>query len=292
MTHLTLAGSKKTLSLYGQKDKLSSENIKIFTALLIQQERRLLDTTRLKSLKDYTKTLFEACPDGIVVIDTSGAVINTNRAMVAMTRKPMESLIGLKIAKLTSKEGRSNAFLALRKMQSHARSHFDCRLNVGAGRTIPVSICFSQFHFQEQVLILATVRDLSYLEEESKKASSYEESLVRSIENATDGYVRYDQFGRITRVNPHIERLTGCFAARLIGRPVDDLLTDSSLRSFRKAVSELNVNGYSSFSGFIRASDGSEIPARATLMQFEQEGERCSRLMLQDLRNWRLPVAE
>ena len=291
VTHLTLVGCNKRLSLFGQKENLSSENIKIFTALLIQQERRLLDTAELVDLQDYTKTLFEANPNGIVVLDINGTIIDTNRAMVAMTRKPMEDLIGLKIAKLTSKEGRAKAFLALRKLQSQSKSHFESLLTIGAQRTTPVSVCFSQFHFQDQTKILVTVRDLSYLKEKSQKSSTTEERLARSIDNATDGYVRYDQSGRITQVNSHIEKLTGCFATRLVGRPIDDLLSDSSLRAFRKAVSELNATGYSSFSGAIKTSDGTEIPARATLMQFELEGQRYNRLMLQDIRNWKLPSA-
>lgn len=276
-----ISGTTRTLKLYRPFDELNSDNLRIFTSLLIQQERRLRDILRMQSLKDYTKKLFEACPDGIVVSDESGAIINTNRAMVSMTRRPAESLIGLRVSNLTSREGRSLAFQAFRKLKQQSRTRFDCRMNVGAGRTIPVSICFSDFRFQEQSLILATVRDLSYLEEEVKKCTTYEQSMAQSIKNATDGFVRYDQFGRITEVNPHVEKLTGVYSTRLIGRPIDDLLTDESLRAFRQAVTRLNESGYASFNCAVNHADGAEIPARGTLMQFEVEGERYCRLMLQ-----------
>ena len=279
---LPLAGCDKCLVLFGVEGEPHSENLKIFIALLTQQEKRLRDQLKMKSFKQYSKILFENCPDGIVVTDGSGYIINTNRAMVAMARKPMNALIGLRVNQLATDDGRKTAFQALRKLRQQPKSRFDCRMKVGAGRTIPISICFSDFVFQDQNLIIATVRDLSYLEEKAKKSVSYEESLANSIENATDGFVRYDQFGRICEVNPHIEKLTGVFSGRLVGRPIDDLLSNDSLRSFRAAVSRLNQTGYASFHCKVRHSSGVEISSYGTLMQFEHEGERYCRLMLQE----------
>ena len=274
----------KTLNLYGIKEEPNPENLKIFIALLTQQERRLRDLAQMRSLKGYSKALFEASPDGIIVVDANGYIVNNNRAAVAMTRRPANTLMGSRVSYLTDRKGRAAAFQAIRNLQKQTTSRYECRLEVGAGRSIPVSICIKDCIFNEQRLIIASIRDLSYLEEEVKKATTYEESLALSIKNATDGFVRYDQFGKICEVNPYIEKLTGVFSNRLINRPVDDLLSNKSLRNFRHAVSQINKTGYASFTCLLLNASGAEIPCHAILMQFELEGERFCRLILQERR--------
>ncbi len=271
----------KTLTLYGLNKECETKKLQIILSLLCEQERRMRDLQKTKSLKEYSRSLFEFCPDGIVVTDAGGYIVNTNRAMVSMTRKPKNSLIGLRVSQLTTREGRSTAFTALRQLKTSSNSHFECRMKVGANRTIPISINFTDFQLYEQPLIIAIVRDLSYLEEEMIRCTTYEDSLARSIANATDGFIRYDQFGRISEVNPYIEKMTGLLGGHLMGRPVDDLLTDESLRNFRQAVTQLNKTGYASFDCSVRNSNGKTTPARGTLMQLEVDGERYCRLLLQ-----------
>lgn len=275
----------KLLTLQGAPQETDPENLSIYTALLAQQERRLNDFKRMNSLEEYTKTLFEACPDGIVVTDDYGIIINANRAMTAITRKPKESLINSRVNQLADGKGRAQAFKALRRLKEHHRARFDCRIRVGAKRTIPVSISFRDFNFQGKPLILATVRDLSDLEDEVTRCTNYEESLSRSINNASDGFIRYDQFGRITEANPYVEELTGHSPIRLVGRPIDDLLDVSALRSFRRGIAQLQETGYASFSCAIAHADGSTKTVQTTLMQLELEGERYCRMMLQDRSN-------
>lgn len=279
-----LENGAKLLTLHNLAAQPCIEKLAVFTSLLAQQECRLRDFLRMTSLEAYTKKLFEACPDGIVVTDDYGVIINANRAMVALTRKPLESLLGLRVNQLADASGRAEAFKALRRLKKHHRARFDCRLKVGAGRTVPASISFTDFEFQKKPLILATVRDLSDLEDEVTRCTTYEQSLSRSIKNASDGFVRYDQFGRITEANPFTEELTGISPDRLVGRPVEDLLSVSSLRMFRRAVGQLQETGYASFAAEVVHQDGSVHPVHATLMQLEVEGERFCRVFLQERR--------
>ena len=125
---LLVTGSKRELWLYGLQGAPDSENVKIFIALLSQQERRLREIIRLRDLKDYTKKLFEACPDGMVVCDKNAYIISTNRAMVSLTQRPAESLVGQRVSQLTDREGRSVAFHALRKAGTQPVSRFECRM--------------------------------------------------------------------------------------------------------------------------------------------------------------------
>ena len=180
-TKIPVKGITRELWLYGLCSEPDLEKISIFTALLSQQEQLLREVNRLRNLKDYSKKLFECCPDGIVVCDAGGTIINTNRAMVSMTHRPTESLIGLKASQLATREGRSLAFQAARKLKKQSICRFNCRLKIRPGLTIPVSVRFSDFTFQGQYLLLASVRDLSNSEEETQKCNTYEQSLKRSF---------------------------------------------------------------------------------------------------------------
>lgn len=279
-------GSKKKLTLYGIKVQPAPERLQIYCALLAQQERRLNDVLKMRSLKSYSKTLFENYPDGMVLLDEKGYIINTNRAMVALSRRPLRNLIGLRVSKIIEREGLTTSFSAIRKLNTQPKTIFDCRIRVGAGRSILVSVSFSDLVIQEQRLFLATVRDLSHWKQELAQRGHYESSLANSIKNADDGFARYDEFGRITDTNNSIKEWTGFSSSQLLGRPIDDLFSNNSLRNFRRAVSQLNKSGYSSFKCAIKAGDGSEFPSYGTLMQLEIEGVRSCRLMLQKKQKW------
>lgn len=255
-----------------------------FKNLLIQQYSRIQDVDRMWSMKKYSKALFESSPDGILVTDESGYILDVNKAMVMLTRMAREDLLGIRASKLTNAHGRTQVMKAIRYLKTNNRARFDCKIRFGSGQGVPTSISIRDFVFQGQGLLLATIRDLSYLEEEMSHCKNYEKSLSRSIANATDGFIRYDQFGRITEANPYTETLIGLSVERLKGKPVDDLLANSSLRAFRQAVAKIHDCGYASFRCHLNHSDGSEIPAQASLMQLEINGEPYCRLVLQDLR--------
>ena len=54
-TKLLIVGGTRELWLYGLQGESYAENVKIFTSLLSQQERRLRSRVRLLNLKDYSR---------------------------------------------------------------------------------------------------------------------------------------------------------------------------------------------------------------------------------------------
>lgn len=278
-----LKEDKKVLVLHRLRKGLDKSRFAVFKNLLHREEVRFRDHVKIDGLREYTKTLFEACPDGLLITDPFGQVVNTNGAMSAITRRPMKSLIGLNVKKLLGSNGRAELFKAIRRLRVQHRASFNCRIRVGAGRTIPVSVAFRDFNFQNQALVLATVRDLSEMEQHLHRSTHYENSLSRSIENANDVFIRCDQFGRIEEGNPMVEKLTGVSASRLQGRSVDELFDTSCMKVFRKALAELHEHGYSSFSAKALRLNQDSVDVRVTLMNFEREGEPCFRVFIQSL---------
>ena len=66
-------------------------------------------------------------------------------------------------------------------------------------------------------------RDLTARKDAEEKLRQSEESLSTTLYSIGDGVLATDEHGRVTRINPVAERLTGWSEQEAIGRPIDEV---------------------------------------------------------------------
>lgn len=280
---VSLPGSDRVVTLVGLEREVQSLKAKAFANLVQAQELNLQETTRHSDIQEYTSALYDPCPLGIVISNTRGCVLSVNRAFVAMTQRPQDTFIGMRPTKLAKQEGRIKFFKAVRELQTQKRVGFSLALQLGKGRSLPVSATITAFEFQGETLFLTTLQDLSYLEAREQEFVKVENQLNYSIKKATDCFLTFDHSGRVTEINPYTGELLGLCSERCAGRPIDDLFATPSLRNFRKALNQAQKEGYASLTCQLSHADGSEIPARGALMRFELDGQLHFRVILQTM---------
>lgn len=278
---IAIPGSDRIATLVGLRSEVPDLRVRAFANLVQAQELGLQETTRHSDIQEYTSALYDPCPLGIVISDTRGCLLSVNRAFVAMTRRPQGTFIGVRPTKLAKQEGRIKFFKAVRELQTQKRVGFSMELQLGNGRSLPVSATITAFEFKGETLFLTTLQDLSYLEAREQEFVKVENQLNYSIKMATDCFLTFDHSGRITEANPYTGCLLGMSSERCAGRPIDELFTTPSLREFRKALNRAHKEGYASLNCGLSHTDGSEVQARGALMRFELDGQLHFRLILQ-----------
>jgi len=112
------------------------------------------------------RLIFEAAPDGIVVVDRDGVILDANPEAARLFRYPRDSLVGMRVDRLVPASARSGH--EAHRDGFHAQPR---RRPMGAGRelealdaegrTFPVEISLSPIEGDDGARVVATIRDIS-----------------------------------------------------------------------------------------------------------------------------------
>lgn len=142
----------------------------------------------LRASREMFQRLFENAPDGIVVVDNSGNIVQVNTQIERLFRYDRESLLGQPIEKLLPEryrgrhvQHRDSYFAAPRARPMGAGGQlFGLRSD---GSEFPVDIMLSPVGGEEGALVLGVVRDITerIIAEEQSREASRREVMLREI---------------------------------------------------------------------------------------------------------------
>jgi PAS domain S-box-containing protein len=170
------------------------------------------------------RSLLDAAPDGIVVVDGEGRIVYVNAATERLFGYPREALLGEPIERLVPERFREahqahRAGYARQPRRRAMGAGLELSGRRADGREIPVEISLSPVETEDGLLVTAVVRDVT----DRKRAEARFHSLC---ESAPDAVVITDGGGRILLVNAQTERLFGYDRADLVGQPVEILVPE------------------------------------------------------------------
>jgi len=166
--------------------------------------------------------LLEAAPDATVCVDSGGRIVLVNAQAERLFGYPREELTG-QLVEILVPDAFKAAHPGLRV--GHAadpqRRPMAAGLELSGrrrdGTTFPAEISLSPFDTGQDMLVSATVRDVT----EQRQAAQAQAWLASIIESAPGGVITLDLNGRIRTWNPGAERLYGYTAAEVIGRHIE-----------------------------------------------------------------------
>ena len=164
---------------------------------------------------------FDAAPVSMLVVDSSGRVVDVNRQLESLFGYSRDELIGQAVENLVDGGGdahrqRREAYLSSpeKRPMGAGRDLFGRHRD---GHRIPVEIGLTPLKTDAGTFVLASVVDLT----ERKRA---EEQFRLAIEAAPNGMMLVDERGDIVLVNAQIELIFGYSRVELVGQSVDRLL--------------------------------------------------------------------
>ena len=177
--------------------------------------------------RNYARGLLEASLDALMVIDRDGAIIDVNEALVTISGRSRETLIGSPFRDLF--DNKEKAIVGVdRTFKDGKVQNFELTLLNTRGEAVPVSFNATVYRDSEGVVqgIFAAARDIRQrlaMVHELEEAKNYARGL---IECCIDLMVTINREGIITDANQAATVITGRKREAIIGSPFKGFFDD------------------------------------------------------------------
>jgi PAS domain S-box-containing protein len=194
--------------------------------LALQVDARSAD---LRESNERLRSIIDSAVDGIIVIDSKGAIEAFNRGAERLFGYPPSEVVGRNVSMLMPSPDHEphDAYLA-RYLETGAAKIIGIGREVTGrkrnGTTFPLHLSVGEMSIAGERKFTGVLHDLSArmrLDEELRASEARWRSV---IESAVDGIVVIDAHGRIEAFNPAAERLFGHRERDVIGRNVNILM--------------------------------------------------------------------
>ena len=183
-------------------------------ASLQQRERAWRDSeARFKALHDASF--------GGIAIHENGVNIDCNQALAELSGYSVDELIGMDGMQLIAPEWRE---LVRRRTASDYRQAYEIEGLRRDGRRCPLVVQGKSIPYRGRMVRVSEFRDISELRRSVEALRASEENLAITLHSIGDAVIATDAQGRVTRMNPTAERLTGWTYGEARGRPLSEVL--------------------------------------------------------------------
>jgi PAS domain S-box-containing protein len=171
------------------------------------------------------RSLVEAAPDGIVVIDATGAIVLVNAQTESLFGYARDEILGGSIEVLVpeSSRGRHPGHRVEYFADPRARGMGSTRDLHGRrkdGTEFPVEISLSPIETEHGVFVSSSIRDVT----ERRRMEEARFRLAAIVDSSDDAIIGKSLDGLITSWNHGAERIFGYSAAEVTGKPVSLLI--------------------------------------------------------------------
>ena len=171
------------------------------------------------------RTLLEAAPDAIVIVDEAGRIALVNAQAERLFGYTRDDLIGRRIEMLVPARDRARherhrgGYLRNARVRPMGADLDLCAVR-SDGTEVPVEISLSPVASDSGTLTIAAVRDIS----DRRRAEAALRHAAAIIESSEDAIIGKTLDGIVSSWNPGAARMYGYSAAEMIGRPIDPIV--------------------------------------------------------------------
>ncbi len=166
---------------------------------------------------------FSTSADAMCIGDFNGGLIRVNHAFAALFGYSEEEFCSIPPRENVHPEDFPTLANALRRLAEGeaASAEFEVRGRTRSGNWRALS--WKAVAASELKQIYASARDVTDLRRTTEALRQSEENLATTLNSIGDGVLTTDAKGRITRLNPVAEQLTGWTSREAVGRPVEEI---------------------------------------------------------------------
>ncbi|MDA8173248.1 MAG: PAS domain S-box protein [Nitrospiraceae bacterium] len=202
------------------------------------------------------RTLFEQSPDGIVVIDTGGTVVQFNEAAHTQMGYTREEFEGIHLSRLTLSGSREEIQAKAREIIKAGKAEFRIKRKTKQGDIKDIHIITQTINLSGKVFFHSIWRDITG-QKKAEEALSESEDKYRALVESTDDsiYLVNRDFKYLFMNKRHTARL-GIQGNEYVGRTYGDFHTPEETEAFIKDAVKVFETGESAQHEYRSVRDG------------------------------------
>ena len=242
---LTRDGRELVAEIQEREHRGEDGRIAGLRSVLQDISRRKQTETALVESERRARALFDGIHDAVFVHDQQGRILDANPAACRQLGYSREELLGMTTGQIDVPEFASGFQERLRRQLREGTLSCEGLHRTKTGRIIPVEVTTSTIQFDNQVAVLAILRDITERKalertrrefaaaqmknahemEFKNRALSESEARYRQLaEGSLDAIVVADGEGRINMFNPAAEKIFGYESRQVLDQPLDRLI--------------------------------------------------------------------
>lgn len=225
---------------------------------------------------DVVRSLLDAAPDAVVVVDEAGVMVLANRQAEHLFGFDHEELIGMPVDVLLPDDVRADHRRHRSQYRQQPRTRpmgegLELRARRADGQLVPVEIALSPLHTPGGVLTIAVVRDVT----ERKRIEARSRRILQALEATHDGLYLFDEEAlRILHVNQGAVVQSGHSRDDLLSMTLLDLMPDFAAPDIRTMLRDVAPGSPSDqLTTRLCAATGSDIPVEVILARVIADDE-------------------
>jgi PAS domain S-box-containing protein len=268
--------------------------LRIFAARARAEIERLRAEAALREREERYRDLYDEAPVAYLSLGTDARIRQANRQAGELFGSPLDQLLGRVVFDLLADtpDGKPKAraiFARFLSGQETLNEELEWRRPDGTALWTRASV---RPIFDTRGRVVATrsthidITDRKRAEEALRLS---EERLARILDSAMDAIITFDTAQHIELFNDAAEKVFGCPATEVLGRPLDRFLTNSFRGALADSLEKLTQGGHTppyvwAPGGLLaRRGEGREFPIEATISQVEVGGRKLYTLIIRDI---------
>jgi len=209
---------------FGESELQVVQALAQHAAQALENARLFEETGRLKA---FNESIVQGIAEGILIEDGEGRITFVNPAMEAMLGYPAQALLGRSWKLIVPDDQIGSVSRRMERRPEGVGGRYEAVLLAESGRRVPVVVAaqpmFEGGHFSGVLSAFTDITERVRAERELQERRLYLEAVLAS---APDAIVTVDAQGCLVEWNSGAERLFGYSRDEVIGRQLDELVTN------------------------------------------------------------------
>ena len=232
----------------------------------------------VKQKEEKYRAIFELSPQAIAIIDEKGTIIDVNKRVYEWLGYKSNEIIGKSITKLPFVAPENKRKLIERfqqRMEGKEQPAYELEFLTKQGEK-RVGMVYGSVIRDKQKKIIADLVVISDITEQHKaweEMVKSEEKYRVLAETSADGVFTTDVLGRLTYVNPSLEKLLGRRKGKILATPSREYLSESSVYLFQQVILDVRKmdSKMENVELTIMHEDGYEIPIEVNVAPLKKD---------------------
>jgi diguanylate cyclase (GGDEF)-like protein/PAS domain S-box-containing protein len=245
-------------------------------------DRRLAEE-RLRESEARYRLLYDQSPDGILLIDTSGAIVEFNESAHYQLGYSREDFAGLTIADINPFETSEQIAENMRRILQEGKTEFETRHRTKSGEIRNVLVISQAITISGATVYHSIWRDITERKRIEEALKESEEKFRTLFESASDALFIIDVQGNFLDVNTTAHRRLGYTKEEMLALPLSRLDHPSYAPLIRERFRELTELGQSVFESAHVRKDGTVMPVEVNTRLIELKGQKVAFSVARDI---------